>query len=1688
MQVKSDLIHIKHKTLFSFVVILIALAIATPALADYLGPDRTFTESHVETYDYGVWAKKYDGTCTSRLGNKGCIVCTWERNPGNACDDAEHSYKLGTKSEVVTTTTNHPPATINSSLQNCALNNGWCVTAPQLSLSASEPLAGYNILAIEGSRNGQTFACSSTNCSVPLNEGDNNFTFWALSSWGDSSTMGTLSAKVDSQLPSITGTFSGTAGANGWYLSHVSFNGNASDITSGLASFTCTLDDAALGPCTSITVNGEGAHTLVLTARDNAGNTRTLTQNASLDMQDPSLTASLNGTLGSNNWHTAAQLNASASDATPGSGLSAFEYNLDNSGWNTFPASGVLTPPDGKHSLDLRAVDNAGRTVSSSKSFWLDSVAPNIALNPNGTLGSNDWYTTSLILTTSASDDTSGMDVFEYSLDNNTWAPYTAPLTLTEGSHNLSLWAQDSAGLVTQADRTYKVDTRVPQIAGSVSGVPGTNNWYISNVTFTASASDPLPGSGLDAFTYILNNGAETPYANALTLTDGEHTLQLNAQDKAGLMYSMEQTIKVDTIYPSLNVQTALPNWIKNSVTLNGIANDSGSGLSKVEISTDGGLTWQTASGTTSWSYIWNTTESSNGIHEAHVRVIDNAGLTTEQAFHVGIDNHAPKISLPDSWYQWDTITLDVWDSDSGLSEARIEISDPKGRWPKRKIDLDLNDFPLDFKWDRRFGDGTIAPLGTYDVKVIAFDNLGNRVRQSASINILLGFLPAGPASTSQPYVRVDSTPAPITTFVPVSSSVATTQTPVVSAFGAIPESVVQAASVPEIAPTPRAAPTQTSVLDWLESIFVPNANHESVTEIKSTDESQKTPQSTAADNSSVLWGATAAAVIGAATAYALDEKRKRKEEEARQLAEAQAKAESLNLKEQARWWASATGQDVDVLSAQYKEEGITSAMLESKRQQVIAEIEYSMQQEQPAQALNDSYQASMEAKMTRIEAEEEAQWEASQATIRKKAEEKKKAEELQAGLAAYYAAMRQGEKQTANISTSTTPINWWEKTKSFVQDKIVQPVNTYVYQPYIKPAIEKTIETVVTGATWVNENVYQPYIKPKVAKAIESATTSISWVNEHVYQPYIKPEVDKAINAITTGVSWVNENVYQPYIKPQVDKTITAVTTSISLVNEKIYQPYIKPMVGKAIETLTPGISWVNENIYQPYIEPMVNKTLDVVTDGASWINTNIYQPFIEPVVSDINRYIYQPLMDKAQNAWDKYGEWVHGGFDTLGLIPGLGEIADGINGLIYLGEGRYVEASVSALAMIPILGDLGKAGKWGLTIGKEVLEEAAEIVAKEATEELVEVLAKESLEEVAEKVVKETGEEIIEKTAKETVEETAEKVLKETGEELANKVAKESLEEVADKALKETTEEVVEKTVKKEIAEKATKDVADGVAVQVVKDESVTTATSAAATIASTASKTSAEITDEVINEAAEKFFKGEFGDMAMGKVSKLPDDILETLRTDPDSDLVNKFAEKLKELIDPSGAQPVHIDISTGTYYISKTPDEAKMIISEAKRLVDAGEVSKAIEKVKELAHLFIRGTGDKAIIGRYPFYIEDALKKGGVFFDIGESWDNLVKIFDSDRYGSFLVNEEFLYILKDYGVENIELVTDLNKPLFGAKNTTIKLQDWFDEFNKTEYISWDKMSYGQMETLAIETSPLFERVIDGVWRFK
>jgi hypothetical protein len=90
------------------------------------------------------------------------------------------------------------------------------------------------------------------------------------------------------------------------------------------------------------------------------------------------------------------------------------------------------------------------------------------------------------------------------------------------------------------------------------------------------------------------------------------------------------------------------------------------------------------------------------------------------------------------------------------------------------------------------------------------------------------------------------------------------------------------------------------------------------------------------------------------------------------------------------------------------------------------------------------------------------------------------------------------------------------------------------------------------------------------------------------------------------------------------------------------------------------------------------------------------------------------------AELIWEQYTMQTEGldtaghvALDLVGLIPGVGEFADGANALLHAKKGEYLMAALSIISFIPIVGDaigksgkvagyLAKAGKTGKVIGR--------------------------------------------------------------------------------------------------------------------------------------------------------------------------------------------------------------------------------------------------------------------------------------------------------------------------------------------------------------------------------------------------
>ncbi|MEJ2866773.1 DUF6531 domain-containing protein [Actinomycetospora sp. OC33-EN08] len=78
-------------------------------------------------------------------------------------------------------------------------------------------------------------------------------------------------------------------------------------------------------------------------------------------------------------------------------------------------------------------------------------------------------------------------------------------------------------------------------------------------------------------------------------------------------------------------------------------------------------------------------------------------------------------------------------------------------------------------------------------------------------------------------------------------------------------------------------------------------------------------------------------------------------------------------------------------------------------------------------------------------------------------------------------------------------------------------------------------------------------------------------------------------------------------------------------------------------------------------------------------------------------------PPEEEAGFSWSDLG---HSALDVAGLIPGVGEIADGANAAWYTAEGDYLNAGLSAAAMIPFVGWGATGLKAGLRAGEAITD----------------------------------------------------------------------------------------------------------------------------------------------------------------------------------------------------------------------------------------------------------------------------------------------------------------------------------------------------------------------------------------------
>jgi hypothetical protein len=174
-----------------------------------------------------------------------------------------------------------------------------------------------------------------------------------------------------------------------------------------------------------------------------------------------------------------------------------------------------------------------------------------------------------------------------------------------------------------------------------------------------------------------------------------------------------------------------------------------------------------------SWTYDWDTTQGPNGVFALISRATDQAGNITTDQVNVIVDNAPPTVTLTESWSIWETARGSVFKNVIPLGSKKITVDCDEQ--PDRVIEYNANEGAFDFKWDRRCGDGNLAPSGSYTVVLEACDIYHNCDEARGKVDIpFVAAIIVPPTSTPMPTLEnVDtdqiwySTPTPIPSYTP---------------------------------------------------------------------------------------------------------------------------------------------------------------------------------------------------------------------------------------------------------------------------------------------------------------------------------------------------------------------------------------------------------------------------------------------------------------------------------------------------------------------------------------------------------------------------------------------------------------------------------------------------------------------------------------------------------------------------------------------------------------------------------------------------------------------------------------------------------------------------------------------------------------------------------------------------------
>jgi hypothetical protein len=131
------------------------------------------------------------------------------------------------------------------------------------------------------------------------------------------------------------------------------------------------------------------------------------------------------------------------------------------------------------------------------------------------------------------------------------------------------------------------------------------------------------------------------------SLNENVNSISVFAEDIYGVRSQpVTRSFRVSLAEPVAEMQyPAFDTVVRDSVELRGRASD-GNGIKEVLISINNGATYSKATGTTAWTYRFNTQILKDGAHVIFIKVIDNYDISATYASMINVDNTVPEVTL----------------------------------------------------------------------------------------------------------------------------------------------------------------------------------------------------------------------------------------------------------------------------------------------------------------------------------------------------------------------------------------------------------------------------------------------------------------------------------------------------------------------------------------------------------------------------------------------------------------------------------------------------------------------------------------------------------------------------------------------------------------------------------------------------------------------------------------------------------------------------------------------------------------------------------------------------------------------------------------------------------------------------------------------------------------------------------